>query len=128
MAPRASVAVNSKAAVELDLLRRDQPRRQRSPCPAPSDHPAGNVCGGYGATSSNGHERRTGRNAKSPRLTAGLIVDADGNKLIATHATKAGKRYRYYISKALHDGRKRGRLGRLGRDHVMHLETNGTEV
>lgn len=74
---------------------------------------------------SNGHERKTGRNAKSPSLLAGLIVDVDGNKLISTHATKGGKRYRYYISKALHHGRSRDRLGR---DCVMHLEASGAEA
>jgi len=74
---------------------------------------------------SNSHERKTGRNVASPSLLAGLIVDADGNKLIATHATKQGNRYRYYISKALHDGRMRGRLGR---DRLMTLEAEGREV
>ena len=53
---------------------------------------------------SNGHERKIGRNAKSSSLLAGLLVDANGQKLIATHATKLGKRYRYYISRALHQG------------------------
>ena len=60
---------------------------------------------------SNGHDRKVGRNAKVPSLLAGLIRDAAGHKLVATHATKQGKRYRYYISRALHEGRQRGRLG-----------------
>ena len=60
----------------------------------------------------NGHERKTGRNAKVPSLLAGLLIDADGNKLIATHAVKKGRRYRYYISKALHASRKHGRPSR----------------
>ncbi len=60
----------------------------------------------------NGHERKTGRNAKIPSLLAGLLIDADGNKLIAAHAVKKGQRYRYYISKALHVGRKPGRPSR----------------
>jgi len=70
----------------------------------------------------NAHERKIGRHARSPSLLAGLIVDAAGNALIATHANKQGKRYRYYISKALHDGRARGRLGW---DHMMSLDAEG---
>ena len=60
----------------------------------------------------NGHERKSGRNAKVPSVLAGLLVDANGNKLTATHAVKKGQRYRYYISKALHAGRKPGRPSR----------------
>ena len=70
----------------------------------------------------NRHERKLGRNAKVPSLLAGLLRDANGDRLVATHATKQGKRYRYYISKALHDGRRRGRLGR---DHIISLEVTG---
>src|ERR671914_166322 len=73
----------------------------------------------------NGHARKIGCNAKAPSLLAGLIVDADGHRLVATHATKQGKRYRYYISKLLHEGRRRGRLGR---DHVMSLAADGASV
>jgi hypothetical protein len=32
---------------------------------------------------------------------AGLIVDADGNRMTAIHATKKAKRYRYYVSASL---------------------------
>jgi hypothetical protein len=39
--------------------------------------------------------------AEAPSLLAGLIVDADGNPLSPTHATKKAKRYRYYVSVAL---------------------------
>ncbi|HTE85134.1 MAG TPA: recombinase family protein [Dehalococcoidia bacterium] len=44
----------------------------------------------------NGHEHRMRSNAKAPSLLAGLLFDGDGNRLTATHATKNGKRYRYY--------------------------------
>ena len=52
---------------------------------------------------------RTGRRAQSPSLLAGRIVDADGEPLVAVHASKhvASKaegqkvRYRYYVSRAL---------------------------
>ncbi len=44
--------------------------------------------------------------AEAPSLLAGLIVDADGNRMTPTHATKKAKRYRYYVSASL-----------LARDH-----------
>jgi hypothetical protein len=39
--------------------------------------------------------------AEAPSLLAGLIVDADGNLMTPTHATKRAKRYRYYVSESL---------------------------
>src|ERR1700720_1371271 len=39
--------------------------------------------------------------AEAPSLLAGLIVDADGNPMTPTHATKKAKRYRYYVSAPL---------------------------
>jgi hypothetical protein len=44
----------------------------------------------------NGHANRTRANAKAPSLLAGLLFDGDDNRLTGTHATKNGKRYRYY--------------------------------
>jgi site-specific DNA recombinase len=38
---------------------------------------------------------------QAPSLLAGLIVDADGNPMTPTHATKKAKRYRYYVSASL---------------------------
>jgi site-specific DNA recombinase len=46
----------------------------------------------------NHHENRTRTNAKSKSLLAGLIYDDAGNRLVSSHATKNGKRYRYYIT------------------------------
>lgn len=43
--------------------------------------------------------KRQRANAKEPSLLAGLLVDEFGNTLTATHAVKAGRRYRYYASK-----------------------------
>jgi site-specific DNA recombinase len=45
----------------------------------------------------NHHENRTRTNAKSKNLLAGLIYDDAGNRLVSSHATKNGKRYRYYV-------------------------------
>jgi hypothetical protein len=46
----------------------------------------------------NHHEKRTRTNAKSKGLLAGLIYDDAGNRLVSSHATKNGKRYRYYVT------------------------------
>ena len=51
--------------------------------------------------STNAGDRRAGRPAKQPSLLAGLIFDSLGHRMSPTHAVKAGKRYRYYISRAL---------------------------
>ena len=44
----------------------------------------------------NGQANRSRSNSKEISLLAGLLFDADGNRLIATHTTKGNKRYRYY--------------------------------
>src|SRR6202043_37135 len=46
----------------------------------------------------NHHENRARSNAKSKSLLAGLIYDDAGNRLVSSHATKNGKRYRYYVT------------------------------
>jgi site-specific DNA recombinase len=46
----------------------------------------------------NHHENRVRTNAKSKSLLAGLICDDAGNRLVSSHATKNGKRYRYYVT------------------------------
>src|SRR5215472_7764800 len=42
-----------------------------------------------------------GAKAAEPSLLAGLLVDAQGERLTPSHAVKNGRRYRYYISAAL---------------------------
>src|SRR6267143_1518785 len=46
----------------------------------------------------NHHENRARTNAKSKSLLTGLIYDDAGNRLVSSHATKNGKRYRYYVT------------------------------
>ncbi|WP_266349687.1 IS3 family transposase [Kaistia dalseonensis] len=46
-------------------------------------------------------DRERGVNADEPSLLAGLLFDADGNRMTPTHASKKGVRYRYYVSKTL---------------------------
>lgn len=46
-------------------------------------------------------ERRNGTYAAEPSLLAGLIFDDVGQRLTPSHAVKSGRRYRYYVSRAL---------------------------
>jgi site-specific DNA recombinase len=52
----------------------------------------------------NRHDQFIGAAANCASLLAGLIVDADGQSMKATHANKKGKRYRYYVSAPLISG------------------------
>jgi site-specific DNA recombinase len=49
----------------------------------------------------NAVERRNGLRAGNPSLLAGLLFDAQGQRMVPSHARKGGRRYRYYVSKAL---------------------------
>jgi site-specific DNA recombinase len=51
------------------------------------------------AANTSDHRRRA--KAVEPSLLAGLLVDARGERLTASHAVKKGRRYRYYVSAAL---------------------------
>ena len=46
----------------------------------------------------NSHARLVKAHSKNPSLLAGLLYDEHGRKLVATHANKNGRRYRYYVS------------------------------
>lgn len=46
-------------------------------------------------------QREHGSNADEPSLLAGLLFDAEGQRLTPTHTNKKGTRYRYYVSQAL---------------------------
>ncbi len=49
-------------------------------------------------------DRDTGSGANEPSLLAGLVFDAQGERLTPTHAVKKGTRYRYYVSRSLISG------------------------
>ncbi len=49
----------------------------------------------------NATKRTSTTNAKAPSLLAGLVHDETGDRLCPTHASKKGRRYRYYISRRL---------------------------
>jgi len=51
------------------------------------------------AANAGDHRRRV--KAAEPSLLAGLLVDAQGERLTPSHAVKKGRRYRYYVSAAL---------------------------
>ncbi|MEE8295990.1 MAG: recombinase family protein [Sphingomonadales bacterium] len=72
----------------------------------------------------NAADRRTATNAKSPSLLSGLLRDEDGRRLIPSHASKAGKRYRYYVSAP--DGNGFARAGwRLPAKEIERTVING---
>ena len=49
----------------------------------------------------NAAKRHSATNARAPSLLNGLVFDEIGDRLCPTHASKKGRRYRYYISKRL---------------------------
>ena len=49
---------------------------------------------------------RTRPNAQEPSPLAGLIVDATGSRFTPSHTMKAGRRYRYYVDRALITGNR----------------------
>ena len=59
----------------------------------------------------------------SDSLLMGLIFDGRGNRMTPTHATKAGVRYRYYISTALIQGQtnKAAKLSRIPAAEIEQL-------
>jgi DNA invertase Pin-like site-specific DNA recombinase len=52
----------------------------------------------------NAIDRRSGSNAKTPSLLAGLLRDEDGRRMSPSHARKGDRRYRYYVSKGVSHG------------------------
>lgn len=49
---------------------------------------------------------RSGRPSASPSLLVGRIYDSNGNRMSPANVNKQGVRYRYYVSRALAEGRK----------------------
>src|ERR1700682_2594855 len=66
--------------------------------------------------------RTTVRN-KSDQLLTGLLFDDAGHRMIPTHATKAGIRYRYYVStRVLHGEAKTASAGSVSRVPAPDIE------
>jgi DNA invertase Pin-like site-specific DNA recombinase len=51
----------------------------------------------------NGPGKNKNRTMPSPSWAAGLLHDDTGERMVASHSQKAGRRYRYYISASLRD-------------------------
>ena len=79
--------------------------------------------------------RRSGRNSlaqwshrtitrnKSDHLLTGLLFDDAGHRMVPTHATKAGVRYRYYVSTPfLHGEAKTASAGSVSRVPAADIE------
>jgi site-specific DNA recombinase len=67
--------------------------------------------------------RSTTRNA-SDHLLTGLLFDDAGNRMVPTHATKAGVRYRYYVSLPhLHGESKTASVGSVSRVPAIDIDT-----
>jgi site-specific DNA recombinase len=67
-------------------------------------------------------ERRRPRTTSTSLLT-GLLYDGAGNRFTPSHASKRGRRYRYYVSQALIQGRSKNPTGhcRLPAEEVEEL-------
>jgi site-specific DNA recombinase len=66
---------------------------------------------------------RTVARNKSDHLLTGLLFDDAGHRMVATHATKAGVRYRYYVSTAsLHGEAKTASAGSVSRVPAADIE------
>jgi hypothetical protein len=66
---------------------------------------------------------RTVVRSKSDHLLAGLLFDDAGHRMIPTHATKAGIRYRYYVSTpCLHGEAKTASAGSVPRVAAADIE------
>jgi site-specific DNA recombinase len=66
---------------------------------------------------------RTVARNKSDQLLTGLLFDDAGHRMIPTHATKAGIRYRYYASApTLHGGSKTRPAGSISRVPAAEIE------
>jgi site-specific DNA recombinase len=54
---------------------------------------------------SNRVDRVPGTTDRQPSLLAGILFDAQGERMTPTHATKRGTHYRYYVSRSLLAGK-----------------------
>ena len=66
-------------------------------------------------------QRRAGSRQDSDALLAGKLFDDRGNRMSPSHATKGGRRYRYYVSQAILQGRQQD-AGSLSRVAAMEIE------
>src|ERR1700693_234167 len=61
--------------------------------------------------------------AEPPKRSAGLLFDDAGHRIVPTHATKAGVRYRYYVSLPHQHGEsKTASVGSISRVPATDIE------
>ena len=70
---------------------------------------------------------RTRRNANSANLLVGLLADANGNHFTPSHTVNDGRRYRYYVDRALitGDGPARSKVRRIPAVEIEELVRGG---
>ena len=66
-------------------------------------------------------QNRAGARQDSDALLAGKLFDDRGNRMSPSHATSGGRRYRYYVSQAVLQGRKED-AGSIFRVPAMEIE------
>jgi len=79
----------------------------------------------------NRRERKLGTNVTNASLLAGMVIDGAGRRLLATHTTKGGKRYRYYLNRHQEGGEKDAKrtclpahdVERIATEQWLHLLT-----
>jgi site-specific DNA recombinase len=71
-------------------------------------------------------ERNSGTRTHQPSLLAGMLFDAEGNRMTPSYAVKKGMRYRYYVSRPLitQDQRERSTPLRIPAGEIEHLVTS----
>jgi DNA invertase Pin-like site-specific DNA recombinase len=74
------------------------------------------------------HAKRAARSRQdSDALLAGKLFDDRGNRMSPSHAAKDGRRWRYYVSQAVLQGRKH-EAGSVARMPALEIERRVTEV
>ena len=71
-------------------------------------------------------ERDSGTRTQQPSLLAGMLFDAEGNRMTPSYAVKKGTRYRYYVSRPLitQDQRESSSALRIPAEEIEHLVTS----
>ena len=72
-------------------------------------------------------QRRAGNCQNSDALLAGKLFDDRGNRMSPSHATKGGRRWRYYVSQAVLQGRKH-EAGSVARVPALEIEARVAEA
>ena len=71
-------------------------------------------------------ERDSGTRSHRPSLLAGMMFDAEGNRMTPSYAVKQGTRYRYYVSRPLitQDQRESSTALRIPAGEIEQLVTS----